>query len=462
MGASGETLRIGCGSAGHGQREDVAIKMVEDGDVEYLCCDRLAERTLANARRRMLTGTGPGYDPRLEPWFEALIPRCTDREIPIIGSFGAADIPGARDKIAEIARELGYDDLTIATITGDDILHVVENGDQDFDHVVSGEPLQLDEQPLMAHAYIGSDPIVEALSEGADVIIGGRLTDLSLFLAPMIYEFGWKRNDIETLANGATVAHLLECGAAATGASIYQPGSVEVPGLGDIGLPIAEVEKNGEAVVSKPADSGGVANELSFAVKLGYEVHDPTAYKTPELVLDMSGVELEQIDRGRVRVSGATGEPAPETLKALIGYENGFVSDVQGSWAGPDSYEKAKVVRDTVLKPKLEEWEHAGQIFETRFDVIGVDAIHGPAAGEPECDPNEVRLRFAAKVETEGVAKDLAHLMAVNIYPTCAGAGAVDMNVTPNLTIHPTLVPPETVTTDVNIVTAAKADQGAT
>lgn len=460
MRTSGKTLRIGCGSAGHGQREDVAIKVVEDGDVEYLCCDRLAERTLANARRRMLTGDGPGYDPRLEPWFEAMIPRCAREDITIVGSFGAADTPGAGAKVAEIAAELGYDDLKVATITGDDIVDAVEESDRDLEHVDTGEPLQLEESPLMAHAYIGSDPIVEALERGADVIVGGRLTDLSLFLAPMIHEFGWDTDDLETIANGATVAHLLECGAAATGASIHQPGFVEVPGLGDIGLPLAEVEPNGEAVMSKPSDSGGVANELSFAVKLGYEVHDPTAYETPELVLDVSGVELERVGRNRVRVSGATGEPAPSTLKALVGYHNGFVCDVQGSWAGPDSYEKATVVRDTVLKPKLDAWEHADRVFETRFDVIGVDAIHGPAAGEPDCDPNEVRLRFAAKVETERVAKDLAHLMAVNIYPTCAGAGAVTMDVTPNLTIHPTLVPPESVTTNVDVVEAARVDGG--
>jgi hypothetical protein len=452
MGTSGKTLRIGCGSAGHGQREDVAIKVVEDGDVEYLCCDRLAERTLANARRRMLTGTGPGYDPRLEPWFEALIPRCVRQDITIIGSFGAADTQGAGEKIAEIAAELGYDDLTIATITGDDIVDAIEDDAVDMEHAVTGESVQFEESPLMAHAYIGSEPIVDALAQGADVVIGGRLTDLSLFLAPMIHEFGWDGDDLETLANGATVAHLLECGAAATGASIHQPGYVEVPGLGDIGLPLAEVEANGEAVVSQPADSGGVANELSFGVKLGYEVHDPTAYKTPELTLDVSGVELEQVDENRVRVSGAAGEQAPDTLKALVGFQNGFIADVQGSWAGPDSYEKAKVVRDTVLKPKLEAWEPADEVVETRFDIIGVDAVHGPAAGEPDCDPNEVRLRVAAKVETEAAAKDLAHLTAVNIYPTCAGAGGVGMDVNPNLTIHPTLVSPEAVSTDVNIV----------
>lgn len=452
-----ENVRIGCGSGGGDDRREPAVKMVQNGDVEYLCCDRLAERTLANSKRRMLEDPSAGYNPQLVPWFSAVLPEAIDRDVTIIGNFGAANVPAAGRKVAGVARELGYDDVEIATITGDDVLDAITDDDRDPDlrHLVSGEPLSVSE-PLLAHAYIGADAVVDAIERDADVIIGGRIADLSMFLAPMIYEFGWKPDELDKLANGATIAHLLECGMYGTGANIYQPGYVEVPGLDDLPLPLAEVEPNGHAVVSKPEDTGGVVNELSLGNQLAHEIHDPTDYKTPDLVIDVSQVELKEVGPDKVYVSGATGKPRPEEYKALVGYRNGYIAQIDGGWAGSQSYEKAKVTRDRILKPKLEAWDYYDQLDEWRFDVVGVDAIHGPVSGEPECDPNEVRLRVAARVDSREAADDLAVLMKMALWMSAAGAGGVQTKVQPNITIEPTTVPRDFVEEEISIMRASE------
>lgn len=436
-----EIVRVGCGSAGSGQREDVAVTVVEEGDVDYLCCDRLAERTLANLRTRMLTDAHPGYDPRLEPWFRSLIPKCAERGTKIIGSFGGANIDGAAERIAAIAREEGYPNRTIASIHGDDVRKVVAREETELTHLVDGDAIGIDSEPLIANAYLGTEGIVAALAEDADIIIGGRIADLSLFLAPMIHEFGWTRNDLDTMAQGAAVAHLLECGEYATGANLHQPGTVEVPDLDDLALPLAEITPAGDAVVTKPEETGGVVNELSVGVQLGYEIHDPEHYASPDLVVDVSEVELTQEGPDRVRVSGAKGKPRPECLKVLVGERSGYLIQIEGSWAGSDSLAKAEATRDEILKPALDRWDQRTELLDYRFGIIGVDSIHGPESGDPDCEPNEVRLRFAARVHSETAAQDLIHLMTVKFWPSCAGVGGVQSNIQPNIKLQPTSLP---------------------
>jgi len=457
MSLAKNTVRIGCGSGGADDRREDAIEMVKNGDIEYLCCDRLAERTLANAKIRMLEDPTVGYNKQLEPWFRAVIPEAVKKDVTIVGNFGAANVPAAGAKVAEIARELGHSDLQIATITGDDILRTVEEGELEMTHLLNSEPLDLSKGPLLANAYIGIEPILEALAADADIILGGRIADLSMFLAPMIHEFGWEQEELDSLANGATIAHLLECGMYGTGANLHEPSHLEVPDLDRLALPLAEVNPDGSAVVSKPPETGGIVDEMSIEAQLCHEIHDPKDYKTPDLVVDISGVELEEVGEDQVYVSGATGSPRPDDLKALIGVKNGYLVQIEGGWAGSNSYEKAKVTRDQILKPKLERWEHRDQLIDSRFDVVGVDAIHGSASPEPECNPNEVRLRLAAKVETKTAAQDLISLMKMAQWMSCAGAGGVQTTMQRNITITPTTVPRDIVETDVTIERAGEA-----
>jgi len=445
-----ETVTVGCGSGASASRREKAIAVAREPAVEYLCCDRLAERTLANAAANMLAEPDRGYNPSLERWFRAVLPECVENGVRIIGSFGAANTSVASEQVIRIAEELGYD-LNVATVLGDDVLDAVLEESVDLSHWQTGEPIDYDRRnivdpsapPLFAHAYLGADPIVEALDRRADIVITGRVADLSLFLAPLIYEFGWCNGDIDEIAGGATVGHLLECEAYATGGNLYEPGHVDIPEMDDIGFPIAEVGPSGEAVLTKPDGTGGIVSEFSLKNQLCHEILDPTAYESPDVTLDVTEVELDGIAEDQVHVSGAQGSPSPEDLKLLVGFDNGLFVEAGGSWAGPNSYEKAETCIERVIRPNVDRWEHSDQIFHgPRYDIVGVNSIHGPAVTTPDCDPNEAMVRVAAKIETEAAADDFADLVGNCVgMGGGAGAGGLVKQVRPNITIFPATIP---------------------
>lgn len=457
------TVTIGCGSASSSGRREKAVKVAAEPGVDYLCCDRLAERTLANVTAASLGNPEEGYNPALERWFDAVLPVCVENDVTIVGSFGAANVPVAGRKVVELCEERGFD-VDVATVEGDDVLDVVLEDKLDLPHWLTGEPMDPerwriadpDANPIMANAYLGADPVVEALDRGADVVITGRVADLSLFLAPLTYEFGWTAEDLEALAGGATVGHLLECGAYATGGNLYEPGRVDVPGKDDVGLPIAEVESDGTAVVTKPSGTGGVVSEFTLKNQLCHEVLDPAEYASPDLVLDVTEVTFERVGQDRVRVTGATGAQRPDELKLLVGFDNGFLVEAGGSWAGPPSYAKARTCIDEVIRPNVERWEHREAIFHgPRYDVVGVDSIHGPVVDGPECDPNEAVVRVAAKLDSRAASNDFVDLVVDCIgMGGGGGAGGFRGSVERNLTIFPSLIRRDRVDTTVEMVGA--------
>jgi hypothetical protein len=450
------TIRIGCGSGYAGDSPHAATTLVSREDPDYLCCDRLAERTLSNAMLRKRENQSAGYDLGLKRWFRTVLPECRERSTTIIGNFGAANPSAAGAKIAEIAAELDWD-CKIMTITGDDILDSLDELQitaSDTDKPFKFD--QLDGDVISANVYLGTSPIVDALEEDADIIIGGRIADMSLFLAPMIYEFDWGEDESDKRAAGVAVSHLLECGRYSTGGNLAYPGYVDVPALHNLGLPYADVEPTGEAVISKPDSTGGVVSELSLATQLCYEVHNPAKYITPDVVADFSDVELEQLTEDEVRVSGATGRPLPTTLKVMIGVDGGFIVEDEKSWAGEDSLARARTTIEERVKPVLDDLEF---IEELRIDYIGVDSVFGPEAREPECEPNEMRVRIAAKVPSNESAEEFLAIVDPLLTNGAVGAGSHRPHKRRYLALHTGLTPREQISAENNYRTPGEVSE---
>ena len=385
-----KTVRIGAGAGYSGDRIDPAVELAARGSLSYLVFECLAERTIAIAQKARLLDPAVGFDPLLEERLEAVLPLCNENRIRIISNMGAANPQAAAAKARDVARRLGLRGLRFAAVTGDDILPVVRSSSL-FLESMEGTLPSVDKW-VSANAYVGALPIVEALNQGADVILTGRVADPALFLAPLIYEFAWSLDDWNTLGQGTVVGHLLECAGQLTGGYFADPGYKDVPNLAALGFPIAEVQSDGAAVFTKVEGSGGLLNRATCTEQLLYEIQDPASYFTPDVVADFSHVSIEEVGRDRVRVFGGKGRTRPSTLKVSIGYHDGYIGEGQISYAGPNAMRRAELAHE-ILTMRL----GGADVSELRVDFIGIDSIHGPYLSRNAPIPYEVRLRAAAR-----------------------------------------------------------------
>lgn len=440
----GTVLRIGCGSAYADDDLAPALDLAERGNLDYLCFDGLAERTLSLAQVRKMEDAEAGYDLRLESLMRMFLPY-VNKGLKIIANIGAANPRAALRKAKSIADEMGIPGVRFAAVIGDDVLQQVKRHNPIV--LETAAPLdQLTGELVSAHAYIGADPVVYALKEGADVVIGGRLADPSLFLAPMIREFGWRHDDWEKKGRGTVLGHLLECGTHVTGGNFADPPYRIVPGLDRLGMPIAEVEETGNGVITKLPDAGGVVTVETCKAQLVYEIHDPRNYLTPDVTCDVSQVTVTEVGKDRVRVEGGSGREHPSQLKVLIGVSEGFIGEGEFSLAGPGAYERAKLALKT-LKKRYERL-YKGKDEDIRFDLIGVNAIHGSASPEPAVPPYEVRVRVAMRTKDRSTAESWAK-EAEWQYFGVAGSGGMRRNVRPVLAMYTTFLERSEVTTQV-------------
>ncbi|WP_075258311.1 acyclic terpene utilization AtuA family protein [Herbaspirillum camelliae] len=386
-------VRIGAGAGYSGDRIEPAAELAERGELDYLIFECLAERTIAIGQQARLADPAKGYDPLLAERMHAVLKTCADKGVRIITNMGAANPMAAAQRVREIARTLGLAHLKVAAVTGDDVLQAVQEGD--FRIEDNGQPVSsLGERLISANAYLGVAPILEALQAGADVIITGRVADPALVLAPLVHEFGWAADDWDKLGQGTLVGHLLECAGQITGGYFADPGKKDVAGLARLGFPIGEVSADGSAVITKVAGSGGQVTAQTCKEQLLYEIHDPSAYYTPDVVADFSQVQITKIGPDRVAVSGGRGRARPATLKTTLGYRDSFIGEGQISYAGPGAQARAQlaaeIVRERLALTGVE-------TEELRLDLIGMNAIAGPqmSAGAPE--PYEVRLRVTGR-----------------------------------------------------------------
>ena len=388
-------IRIGSGAGYSGDRIEPAVELAEKGDVQYLVFECLGERTVALAQQARMKNPDGGYDPLLEERIRAVLPTCAARGIKIVTNMGAANPVAAAHKTAEIASSLGLPSLKIAAIIGDDVLDACKERDlpiMEFDGTIK----QLGNRLLSANAYLGAEPIAEALTGGADIVITGRASDPALFLATMIHAFDWAIDDWNLLGQGTVAGHLLECAGQVTGGYFADPGYKDVPDLARLGFPIGEVGEDGSLVVTKVAGSGGAVTAQTCKEQLLYEVHDPTRYLQPDVTADFSKVRVEEIARDRVRVGGGRGTERPATLKVSVGYVDSYIGEGQISYAGPGSLARGRLALE-IVRERLKLTGVAAS--ELRFDLIGVDALHGANLAARASEPYEVRVRVTGRTE---------------------------------------------------------------
>lgn len=441
-------VRIGAGAGYSGDRIEPAVELAERGQLDYLVFECLAERTIALAQLERRRDPAAGYDPLLEARMRAVLGPCHANRTRIVTNAGAAHPEAGAACVVEVARSLGLRGLRIAAVTGDDVLSralrenlaIVET---------SGTVADLGERLVSANAYLGAAPIVEALGRGADVVVTGRAADPSLFLAPLVHELGWAMDDWTRLGQGTVVGHLLECAGQVTGGYFADPGFKDVVGLARLGFPIGEVDEGGSVVITKVEGSGGTVSEATCKEQLLYEIHDPASYLTPDVVADFTGVTVISVGSDRVRVTGGSGRERPTTLKVSIGYLEGWIGEGQISYAGPGAVARARLAKEIVA----ERLALTGvPLLETRFDLIGVDALHGPE--RPRGEPYEVRLRVAARTAKREEALRAAGEVESLYTNGPAGGGGATKSVREVLAVGSALLPRERVVTRVQLMEA--------
>ena len=388
-------IRLGSGAGYSGDRIEPAVELAEKGEIQYLCFECLAERTIAIAQQAKMKDPAQGYDALLAARMEAVLPICHKKGIKIITNMGAANPQAGAAKIKQIAEKLNIKGLKIAAVSGDDVLAAIR--DQDLTIEETGAKLSTIKDKLVsANAYLGVAPIIEALQAGADIVITGRVADPALFIAPLVYEFGWSLDDWNLMGQATVIGHLLECAGQVTGGYFADPGFKDVPGVGHLGFPIAEVGADGSLVITKVESAGGMVTLATCKEQLLYEIHNPKTYFTPDVVADFTGVKMEQIGKDQVRVSGGTGGAKTGLLKVSLGYVDSYIGEGQISYAGPGAVNRGRLALD-IVKERLEFMGVKMQ--ENRYDLMGVDSLHGEklSAGH---DPYEVRVRVTGRTET--------------------------------------------------------------
>ena len=434
-----KTLRIGSGAGYSGDRIEPAVELAEHGDLDYLVFECLAERTIALAQQARISDPQGGYDPLLSERMRRVLPfvgrQTARRRLRVITNMGAANPVSAALEVRRIASELGLS-LNVVAVVGDDVLSVLQP-----DHVLdNGQTVgSLGERLISANAYLGVDGIIDALHAEADVVITGRVADPSLFLAPQMFEFGWTADDWLRLGRGTLVGHLLECAGQVSGGYFADPGFKDVDDLARLGFPLAEIDADGEAVITKVAGSGGRVSRATCTEQLIYEVHDPAAYLTPDVTADFSLVGFVEEGVDRVRAQGANGRARPEQLKVSVGYLDGWIGEGQMSYGGPGAVARAQLARDVVLK-RLELMGVKMQ--DLRAELIGMDSLHGPRSS---VEPWEVRLRVAARCEDRGDAVRVGNEVETLYTNGPSGGGGASKSVRQVVAVASLLLPRDAV-----------------
>lgn len=441
------TVRIGCGAGYAGDRIEPAVELAERGEVDYLVFECLAERTIALAQQEKRRDPALGYDPMLAQRMRAVLGACARRGTRVITNSGAANPLAGAALVREIAGELGLRGLRIAAVVGDDVHDAVKGSDLRVDET-GGTLADLGCRAISANVYLGAAPIVEALAGGADVIVTGRVADPSLFLAPAVHAFGWRMDDWDRLAGGSLAGHLLECAGQITGGYFADPGYKDVAALARLGFPIGELAEDGSVVITKVPGSGGRVDARTCTEQLLYEIADPRAYVTPDVVIDLTNVTVEEIAPDRVRVRGAVGNARPAKLKVSVGYRDSFVGEGQISYAGPGAVARARLAL-VIVEERLRLTGVA--CTEARFDLIGVDALHGPSlsargGAQPVAgEPYEVRARVVARTESMAEAVRIGNEVETLYTNGPAGGGGATKAAREVIGVVSALVPRETV-----------------
>ncbi|RPI14023.1 MAG: DUF1446 domain-containing protein [Ignavibacteriae bacterium] len=409
-----EKIKIAAGQGFWGDLIDAPVHQAEKGDIDYLMMDYLAEVTMSILQKQKLKNPALGYARDIPPLMERLLPIMQKKKFKVITNGGGVNPLACRDAIFDVARKLGIKDLKIGVVLGDNILDKIDNLLDDgveLKNMETGESARtIKDNVLSANVYFGAEPVVEALRQGADIIITGRVTDTGLTLAPMIYEFGWSMDDWNKLSAGTIAGHIIECGGQASGGNFL--GDWEnVPDLARIGFPIVEAYPDGTFYITKHDNTGGLVSVETVSEQLCYEIGDPNEYITPDCVADFTSIHLEAAGKNRVKVFGITGRPKTEFYKVSMSYDDGYSAFSTLTYSAPDALKKAEAA-DKILRKRLDD---LGLKFdEVRSEFLGYNSCHGPLVKRKE-DISEVVLRIGVrgkdKAAIERFGKEIAPLI---------------------------------------------------
>jgi hypothetical protein len=460
-----KTVRIAGVQGFYGDSPMGAINIVMEKAADYLVHDALAELTLSILQKDKLQDPNSGYAKDIEILSKILYPAAFMNGIKIVTNSGGLNPEAAAARVAGILKKNGITGIKIATITGDNLFDKIQqmlDAGLQLENMDTGLPYATSKyQATHANVYIGAKSIKEALEKGAHLILAGRVADPCLTLGILAYEFGWEienpknQDDLDKLASGIAIGHLLECGGQASGGNSYAEWPMDYE-IWNLGYPIAHVKSDGSAIFTKTDNSGGKINRNTLREQLVYEIHDPANYITPDVTADLTSVILEDIGENKVLFKGAKGKQRPEKLKLTIGQMEGYITEQFFFFSYPFAYEKAKKFIDAVNKI----WDNLPvQIARREFNFIGINGIHGDAAPMPSKEwieqMNEIGVRAVIKHDDEHTGK-----MAMAAI-TCLGLnGPPGINSMPGwgkinrmqLSLWPTLIPREWVKEEVQLI----------
>jgi hypothetical protein len=453
-----EKIRVAGGQGFWGDLLSAPVDQVRGGQIDYLMLDYLAEVTMSILQKQKSRDPNAGYARDFVTLMREILPDCVEKSIKVTANAGGVNVAGCANAVKDVAVELGLSGkVKIGMVTGDDILprldEFLEKGVA-INNMETGEPLSaIRDKVQSANVYLGARPLVEALNQGANIVIGGRLTDTGLTLAPLMHEFGWSFEDWDKVAAGTIAGHIIECGAQCSGGNC-QYDWANIPDLANVGFPIVEAYPNAEFVVTKHEKTGGRINIPSIKEQLLYEMGDPHSYITPDVVADFTSIHLKDDGENRVRVFGIKGNPNTDFYKVSIAYSAGWKAVGTLVYAYPDAYEKAQAA-DEILRARLERLGLKFDVILTEF--VGVNATHGHLAGEPPKDIPEVQLRFGVrgqnKADVERFTKELAPLILTGP-PAVTGFAGGRPKTEEIMAYFPALIPKTLIETKVEIIEA--------
>lgn len=455
MSDSSRVVRVASGQGFWGDWLEAPRRQVEGGQVDYLMLDYLAEVTMSILQKQKERDPRMGYARDFIGAMESVFPAVAERGVKVIANAGGVNPVACAEALLDAASTHGVrGKIRIGVVTGDDILARLDElmaAGHELKNMDTGEPLStIRDRVMSANAYIGSDPIVEALALGANVVVIGRSTDTALTMAPLRHEFGWAADDWNKMASGIIAGHILECGAQSSGGNCMHEWRT-IPDLANVGYPIAEASSDGTFVITKHQGTGGRVSVPSVSEQLVYEMGDPHAYITPDVVADFTSIRLAPDGENRVRVHGITGGPPTPFLKVSIAYRAGYkaVGSLVYSW--PDAMEKAQMA-DRILRERL---DNLGLKFDQVLtEFVGATATHGPLAGDGH-DVPEVMFRIGVRGEdraaVERFTREIVPLV-LNGPPSVTGFAGGRPKVEEIVAYWPALLDKRAVSTAVSIM----------
>lgn len=451
-----EKIRIASGQGFWGDLIDAPYHQVTKGPVDYLVMDYLAEVTMSILQKQKNKNPEFGYARDIPDLMKRILPICKEKNIKVITNGGGVNPLSCANAVIKVANELGIKNLKIGIVLGDNILDrlddIIASG-AELNNMETGESISVVRDKLLsANVYFGAFPIVEALQLGADIVITGRTTDTGLTLAPMIYEFGWSKNDYDKLSAGTVAGHILECGAQSSGGNFLGDWK-SIPNMAEIGFPVAEAYPNGEVIITKHENTGGRVSFETVAEQLLYEIGDPKSYITPDCVADFTSIKLEDLGNDRVRVYDVKGFPETEFYKVSCSYADGYSASATLTYSWPEALTKAKAA-DQILRKRLENLNLTFE--EIRTEYIGYNACHGPLAKQlSEDDINEIMLRVAVRshdyYSVERFGKEIAPLILTGP-PSVTGFAGGRPKPSEVVAYWPALIPKKLVQPKVEII----------